>query len=430
MWIEEDVMRAIALRRLLLFSIGCCFLMGPLQAHGAGFGVFTQGAYALGQSNAVTAHNYLPSAVFFNPALINDLPGIQVEIGTTLIAPRQEFTSAANGATESADTEFFPSTIFYTQNLSDEFSVGLGLFNPFGLGTEWPQDWEGRYLATKSKLTTYNLNPVVSWRVTPNLSLAGGVAFMWLDADLQNKLNMALVGLGGFPDGNQIFKGDGHGVGYNMGLSAKLGERVSLGISYRSEIDIDADGTVSTQLPAGTPGIVAAAFPTTTGKTEITFPRQISAGIAYRITDKALIETGFRWEEWSSFDEQRITFDQPIAGQTEKVTPRDWDDTFAVNIGGQYKFTEKYALLLGFLYQNSPVPDHTFEPGIPDSESCLYSIGFAADHKKFNYAISYGLQVNADRDKNNTISAPDGSTANGDYDAYLHLLGVSFSYRF
>lgn len=404
--------------------------MGPLQAHGAGFGVFTQGAYALGLSNAVTAHNDLPSAVFFNPALINDLPGIQVEIGTTLIAPRQEFTSAATGTAESADTEFFPSTVFYTQNLSDEFSVGLGLFNPFGLGTEWPQDWEGRYLATKSELTTFNLNPVLSWRVTPNLSLAGGVAFLWLDADLQNKLNMALVGLGGFPDGNQIFKGDGDGVGYNMGLSAKLSERVSLGISYRSEIDAEADGTVSTQLPAGTPGMVAAAFPTATAKTKITFPRQISAGIAYRISDKALIETGFRWEEWSSFDEVRITFDQPIAGQTEKVTPRDWDDSFAVNIGGQYKFTEKYALLLGFLYENSPVPDHTFEPAIPDSESYLYSIGFAADYKKFKYAISYGLQVKADRDKNNTISAADGSTANGSYDAYLHLLGASFSYRF
>ncbi|MGD9367279.1 MAG: outer membrane protein transport protein, partial [Desulfobacteraceae bacterium] len=132
----------------------------------------------------------------------------------------------------------------------------------------------------------------------------------------------------------------------------------------------------------------------------------------------------------SSFDELRITFDQPIAGQTERVTPRDWDNSFAVNIGGQYKFTEKYALLLGFLYENSPVPDHTFEPAIPDSESYLYSIGFAADHKKFKYAISYGLQVKADRDKNNTISAPDGSTANGSYDAYLHLLGASFSYRF
>lgn len=420
-------MRGIAFRRLLVLSVGLCLLTGPMPARGAGFGVFTQGAYALGQSNAATAHNDSPSAVFFNPALINDLPGMQVEIGTTLIAPRQEFTSAATGATESADTEFFPSTLFYTQNLSDKFSVGLGLFNPFGLGTEWPHDWEGRYLATKSELTTFNLNPVLSWRVTPNLSLAGGVAFMWLDADLQNKLNLSGFGLA---DANQKFQGDGQGTGYNLGLSARLSDRLSLGISYRSEIDADADGTVSTQLPAGTPAMVAAAFPTAAGKTKITFPRQISAGIAFQISDKALIETGLRWEEWSSFDELRITLDRPIAGQTEKVTPRDWDDAFAVNIGGQYKFTEKYALLLGFLYENSPVPDQTFEPAIPDSESCLYSIGFAADHKKFKYAISYGLQVKADRDKRNTISAPDGSTANGNYDAYLHLLGASFSYRF
>jgi len=421
---------AMPMRHLACLMIGLWMTVITAEAQAAGFGVFTHGAYALGQSNAVTAHNYLPSAVFFNPALINALPGTQVEIGTTVIAPRQKFTSAATGTgTDGVDSEYFPSTFFMTQHLSDEFSVGLGLFNPFGLGTEWPQDWEGRYQTTQSELSTIDFNPVLSWQVSPDVSVAAGAAFMWLDATLQNKLNMALVGLPGLPDGNQKFEGNGQGVGYNMGLSAKLSERTSLGISYRSAIDVRSDGKVSTQLPAGS-GAVAGLFPTTDARAKIHLPRQISAGIAYQISSKAIIETGFRWEEWSAFDELRITFDQPVAGQTEKVTPREWNNSFAVNIGGQYKFTDTYSLLLGFLYENSPVPDDTFEPVIPDSESCLYSIGMAADHKNFKYSISYGLQMKSDRDKHNTISAPDGSTANGTYEAYIHLLGVSFSYRF
>ena len=53
-------------------------------ASGTGFSVFTQGAKALGQANAVIAHAESPSTLFYNPAIMNDLPGTQVEIGTTL----------------------------------------------------------------------------------------------------------------------------------------------------------------------------------------------------------------------------------------------------------------------------------------------------------------------------------------------------------
>lgn len=419
------------IRRWVYVFVGLCFFIGAGNAHASGFGVFTHGANALGKSNAVTAYNESPSTVFFNPALINDLPGTQVEIGTTMITIRQDFTSAATGMkTDGSDDPFFPSTVFLTHAVSDKFSAGFGVFNPFGLATEWPDDWEGRYQATKSELTTFNFNPVVSYRITPDLSVAAGAALLKLDATLENKLNMTLLGFpAGFPDGNQKFEGDGQGVGYNLGLSAKLNDKISLGVSYRSAIDVTADGRVSTQLPAGSDP-VAPLFPTANGETKITLPRQISAGIAYRISPKAVIETGIRWEEWSSFDELRITFEQPIAGQTQRVTPRDWDDTFAVNIGGHYNINDKYALLLGFLYENNPVPDDTFEPAIPGSDSYLCSIGMTADYEKFTYSISYGLQRKDDRTKNNTISAVDGSTANGEYSAILHLLGVSFSYRF
>ncbi len=426
------VLMGLQIRSWLSLSLGLFFAIGSVvQVHASGFGVFTHSAKALGLSNAVTAHLDTPAAIFFNPALINDLPGSQIEIGTTLVAPRQEFTSTSTGAkTDGDDGEYFPSTLYYTQSISEKFSAGLGVFNPFGLGTKWPDDWEGRYLTTETEMTTYNINPVVSWRATPDISVAAGVALLRLDATLQNKLNMALLGFpAGFPDGNQKFKGDGQGIGYNLGLSAKINDRTSLGISYRSAIDVTAKGQVSTQLPAGADP-VAPLFPTANGRTKIELPRQISGGVAYRISPKILIETGLRWEEWSSFDELKITFDRPIAMQTEDVTPRDWDDTLAVNIGAQYNFTEQYALLLGFLYENNPVPDSTFEPAIPGSDSYLYSIGFAAEHEKIKYSISYGLQWKESRTKNNNISALDGSTANGEYEAILHLFGVSFSYHF
>ena len=186
---------------------------------------------------------------------------------------------------------------------------------------------------------------------------------------------------------------------------------------------------MSTRLPAGADA-VAPLFPTTSGEAKLTLPRQISGGIAYHINPKIIVQTGLRWEEWSSFDELRINFDRPVAGQTQRLSPRDWDDTLAFNIGGQYQFSDTYALLLGFLYENNPVPDDTFEPAIPGADSYLYSIGLTADYERLEFSISYGLQTRDSRTKNNAISALDGSTANGTYKSQLHLLGVSLSYRF
>jgi long-chain fatty acid transport protein len=431
MFKKRVVMMGMPVPRWLGLSVGLYFLMGSVLSHASGFSVFTHSAKALGLSNAVTAHLDTPAAVFFNPALINNLPGSHLEVGTTLIAPRQGFSSTATGASvDGNDAEFFPSTLYFTQSLSDNLSLGLGVFSPFGLGTKWPQDWEGRYLTTESEMTTINFNPVVSWRATPDVSVAAGAALLRLDAILQNKLNMALLGFpAGFADGNQKFDGDGQGMGYNFGLAAKLNDKISLGISYRSAIDVTAEGRVSTQLPAG--GDAAAPlFPTANGEAKIKLPRQISGGVAYWISEKILVEAGLRWEEWSSFDALRITFDRPIAFQTDKVTPRDWKDTLAVNMGAQYNFTDRYALLLGFLYENNPVPDSTFEPAIPGSDSYLYSIGVAAEYDKIKFSISYGLQWRQARTKDNAISALDGSTANGEYEAVLHLLGASFAYGF
>src|SRR3990167_5899269 len=52
------------------------------NAFGSGFAIFTQGASALGQADAVIAHADDPSAMFFNPAIIKKLEGTKVESGT------------------------------------------------------------------------------------------------------------------------------------------------------------------------------------------------------------------------------------------------------------------------------------------------------------------------------------------------------------
>ncbi len=414
----------------IMFLISLFFVFCAISnAYGSGFAIYTQGASSLGQGAATIAHTEDPSAIFWNPALINKLQGTQIQLGTTLIFPSRKFESDLPGG-KTFKTEpdvFYPSTLFITHKFNDKISAGLGVFNPFGLATKWPDDWEGRYIATNSEMRTYNINPVVSYQITPYIAFAAGVDFLLLDATLEKKINFSPF----FPDGGQKFKGDGNGVGYNFGILIEPHKDISIGASYRSEIKVDIDGDATFDLPTGTPSPISALFQDTPGSTDITLPKQVHVGIFYKGFYPLTFEVALRWEGWSSYDRLKIELDNGLIQDTEK----DWKDTYSVNLGAKYQLNDSIALLAGYLYGGNPIPDNTFEPAIPDANTHLFCIGTTIKQKKFKVDLAYGYQKLQDRNKNNNVGAESSTVtfdarANGKYKSYLHMVGISLTYKF
>lgn len=432
-----------ASRLFLLLSL---FILIPLVSAPAvlasGFGIFTQGASALGQADAVVAHGELPEAIFFNPALITRLAGTQASLGTTLVFPDRKFSSELTGGSEETeDNYFYPSTFYLTHALTDTLSAGLGVFSPFGLGTDWPDGWEGRYLATKSTITTFNINPNLAWQLTPAVSIAAGIDFVLLDAALESQVNLTAVTGGAFGpllDAQQKFEGDGQGVGYNLGLLVDLTDDLAFGASYRSEVKIDIDGEATFELPPSLESsvpepylsAVRGALANSDAKTDITLPAVGMLGLAYSGIDRLVIEIGLRWEDWSSYDELVLVLDNG----TVDVRRKDWHDTTSYNIGGSYRLSDRVALLAGYLYGPSAVPGRTLEPAVPDSVSHLFCFGTDLTFGPTVVSISYGYQHLESVKKDNTLADPfsqDPDTrANGTYESDLHLAGLSVSYRF
>jgi len=394
------------------------FLIGgvPTCVQAAGYAVFTQGASALGQGNAVTAHTDSPNTIFYNPALINKLDGTQVELGTTVIFSSREFETALPGGSTSNQSTFFPSTFYATHKFNDNLSAGLGVFSPFGLGTKWNENWEGRYLATKSELTSFNINPVVSYRIIPSLAVAVGLDVILVDATLERKILSDTLGIPGpaFDIGSK-FKGDGTGVGFNAALAYDLSEEISFGVSYRSEVKVDIKGDSSTS-PAVAPL-------NSKGKTSIRLPQQLTAGVSCQVTEPLTVEAGIRWEGWSSFKKLQLTLDN---GTPLPPTQRDWHDSFGLNLGGRYRLNDTVALLAGYVYGNSSVPDSTFDPSIPDSDTHVFCAGTDLNYQQFKIALSYAYQLYENRTRNNSVEA----TANGVYKSDAHLLALGVGYRF
>ncbi|MBE0598039.1 MAG: outer membrane protein transport protein [Desulfuromonadales bacterium] len=447
------------MRRLLWQLLTGLLLAGP--AFGSGFGVFTQGASGLGQANAVVAHPTGPSSLYFNPALLNDVPGRQVEIGTTGIYDDRKIRLDSGGSEEGKGGWEFPSSLYYTHQVNDGITAGIGVFFPFGLSTQWDDNYEGRYLGTYGDVLTMNINPAVSWRVTDKLSLAVGVDLLYLDATLKKKINQdaayALTDLelqflsggmlslptpsGTLGDISQSFEGDGWGVGYNLGALYKVTDQFSIGAAYRSHIDVEVDGDATFR---GVDPVLASfnLFPNTGGTANIRLPAQATAAVAVKATDNLTVEVGVRWEDWDSTRKLEVRLDQPVFNSSSDITQRNWKSTWSYNIGGQYRLNDTVALNAGYLYGQNAVPDATFEPLIPDSDAHLFTLGTDLLFGPWTVSAAFGYERHENRRKANSIADPAGAalaslgvpatvaTANGVYETDIYLVGLSLGYRF
>src|SRR5262245_38594644 len=151
---------------------------GPALA--AGFGIFEQGARAMGAAGAFTARADDPSAIYFNPAGL-----AHVENGALLLSPnllyyKSEFSGVAPypgfGVTEETEGQYFPPfSAYFAQRLGSSVVAGVGVFTPFGLQVEWddPDTFTGRAISTFSRITVYDVAPTVAWSPSEHWKVGG-----------------------------------------------------------------------------------------------------------------------------------------------------------------------------------------------------------------------------------------------------------------
>ena len=400
------------------------------SAWASGFALMQQGTAAMGQGNAFVAEANDASAIFYNPAGLNQIKRAQVYQGTIFNYPDREFSGG--GQDSQTNHRFYRSLSAYVAlPVHDRVALGLGFFSPFGLGTVWPPTWAGRYITTFSSLQTFNLNPVVSVKVLENLSVAGGLDVLWSKVRLKRKTPVVVRGRT-FPDGELEFRGEGSGVGYNFGLLYEPLTGVKLGVAYRSQIKVNHGGGLIVSLPTqlGT-------GPSSAGEGAITFPQSLTMGISYSRFKPFTFEFDTTWTGWSAYSKSKLNLDTAIAVNgipaTTITTPKDWHDTWAFRFGANYEVNERMKVRAGYIYDLTPVPDSSFDPQVPDSNRHIFTVGGDLKIWRFTLGIAYNYVLSESRTKNNTIvvnGVPAALQANGRYNSDAHSLGLSWLFQF
>ncbi len=399
-------------------------------AWGSGFALMQQGTAAMGQGNAFVADASDASAIFYNPAGLNQLKRAQVYQGVFLNYPNREYSS--DGQDSQTYHRIYKSlTAYIAIPLHDRVAVGIGFFSPFGMGTAWPPGWAGRYLTTFSSLQTYTLNPAISVKLLENLSVAAGFDALWSKVDLKRKIPVTFRGTT-LPDAESDLSGGGNGVGYNFGLLYEAVSGVKLGASYRSQIKVNHTGDLTTSLPAPLPW-----SPSITGSANIVYPASLTTGVSYSRFKPFMFEFDTTWTNWSSYKALKVNLDTPLLVNgvlnSTITTPKSWHDSWAFRFGANYEIKEGMKIRAGYIYDLTPVPNSSFDPQVPDANRHVFTVGGDIKIMRFTLGIAYNYVLCESRIKNNSIPVNGVASplqANGRYNSDSQSLGLSWSFQF
>lgn len=156
----------------------CVVLFNPVAVWALGTRIPNQDAEAIARGNAFTATADNPSAIYYNPAGITQLDGINAQFGAHVITINSTYNSPSGG-TYNSKFAVQPVPEFYlTDTLTNyPLSFGLGMYAPYGLALQWPDNVPFKDAGMQAKLTYITLNPVVAWKVCDTLSIAAGPTF-------------------------------------------------------------------------------------------------------------------------------------------------------------------------------------------------------------------------------------------------------------
>lgn len=443
-------------------------LLATTQVMASGFAIIENSASGMGNSfagGAAIADD--ASTVWFNPAGMSLLDS-EMLVAAHIIFPTADFTD--NGSTTAAAlgaTTLDPSNtdrtgsggrnalvpnFYWINKVTENLRLGFGLNAPFGLATEYDDDWVGRYHGVLSDVQTLNLNPSISYKVG-SFSMGFGINAQYLDVTLTSAIDLgsACVGaegagqlvpgtcaaVGATPQGADGFAdltADNWAYSFNVGFLYEISDDARVGLAYRSGVDHDVDGNADFTVPGNLSFLTSSGnFTDTTLTASVSLPSITSLSYFQNISEQFSLMLDYSITSWSDFEELRIEYDSV---QADTVTTENWDDSTRISLGLNYKSSAKWVYRFGLAQDETPVPsDERRTVRIPGNDRTWISVG--ATHqidKERSFSVGFAHLFIDSADINNTYEAASAPvlehTLKGSYDASVDILSAQFSWNY
>jgi long-chain fatty acid transport protein len=389
------------------FTLALALLGLPAAAGAQAFGLNEIGSCAIARGFATTsAPCDDASSIYWNPGVLPGKRGFSLYGGAAVIKLNGDFTqdSTHNRYEADAPTAVVPH-VFLNYRGAGRMAYGLGVYVPYGLTSQWGDDFPGRFAAKKASLQTIYVQPNLAYQINDNWSVGGGPIFghstveLIQAVDLSSQVATVIAGQPitfgqlGIAKHTEFarasLKGSATAFGFTLGIHGKLSPTWQMGARFLSQVTFDyddADATFSQTLtnltlaannplgaPAGTSvdALLGGQF-TGTGaltpqkvQTQIQHPAQAQLGFAYTGFERTTISADYAYVGWKSFKQLPVNFK---GNAPSRVLIEEYNNTSGLRVGVEHKLLNGAALRAGIAGTTSAAPEQTVTPLLPEQD--------------------------------------------------------------
>lgn len=425
--------------RLPAVLLSLSLILPPTAGFASGFAIYEQSVHAVANGGAFTARASDAGAVYFNPAGIMGLQGLQVMAGATAIfLDHGSFVSQATGARfDQADNVGFPFFLYAAQRVNDRWGWGAGLNTPAGLKTEWGSEFEGRFISRESDISVLHANLNLAVALGRGWSGAAGLDYAFADIKtLSRNIDLTPLGAPGV-EGLSVLTGDGGKVGWNAALRWAGAGGWRWGASFRSAIQPRITGRAEFR---GIPTGLQPLFPDGSGESKLPLPATFATGVAYVSPDGWEGEFDIVWTGWSDFDQLVIDLENntsidtpggPVPVVADLVQDESWDDSFSFRAGVERHLRGGHSLRAGAYFDRTPICADHLRPRLPDANRWSLQGGYGYRSTAGpGVDLAYQAIFVADRTATGSPADPTNPVLPGRYSNFINRVGLALSWQF
>jgi len=406
-----------------------CLCLTAMNSFAGGYQVGLHSQRNIGMGLIGTSLSYDASALFYNPGgapFVNSR--FSFSGGATFLMGRATFQAQDQAYQEHIKHQLNTPFYFYAAYKPiKDLSIGLAVNTPYGLSMAWPDNWQGRYLIQSVKFTAITIQPTVAFKIKNIVGIGVGMIISYGDVNLTKA-----VPLNGpdSTDGQVSIKGSTVKYGFNAGIMVHPVKGLSLGLDYRSRINMSVkDGDATFTVPAA----VATNFPANKVDVTLPLPANLDFGISYEINDKFMIGLGLNYVFWNAFDSLIFNFKTATSAvPAHQAAPKLYESRLITRLGVQYKINSVITVRAGGYYDPSPVPTDYLDPMLPSSNEIGLTCGLSVyPFKGFSIDAAFEYLMGS---KRSGISSPNDTPGThnfaGTYSTVFYMPGIGLTYNF
>ncbi|WP_182018304.1 OmpP1/FadL family transporter [Vibrio diabolicus] len=230
---------------------------------------------------------------------------------------------------------------FYSQQVNDKWTLGIGLYGNYGLGLEYEGLLDNHLDIPTATTQALTIQPSASYRINDHWSVGAALGIQYGMYEVEGTLASSGVHKK-YLDEDQNTQVNGR-----VGVLYEATSGTRLGLSYSSETEFEFDNSNSIA------------------------PQQLIFSAYHEVNDDLAVMWNVNWQDWSEYT---------TALKAADLVDVETQDTYQIALGTQYKLNEKMMWNTGFAFDTSMYESQSNgDITVPTGKA--YRIGTGIDYK-------------------------------------------------